>query len=495
MMTHGRELLTVTEMADADRRTIGSGVAGIVLMEAAGAAVAGAVADRSGPRPTLVLCGPGNNGGDGFVAARRLVQAGWPVRVCLLGMLDGLRGDAALAAAAWDGPVAPLSSVLSDGMLSDRPIVIDALFGAGLARPVDGVAAQILDTVAEEGLELVAVDVPSGVHGDTGLVWGTAAPAQTTVTFFRRKPGHLLYPGCRLAGDVQVADIGIQASVLDEIRPMAAANGPALWRAAYPWPRIDAHKYDRGHLLVMGGAAMTGAAQLVASAARRIGAGLVTIAVPSASRHLYAAGPPGNIIDLADDLPALLADPRRNALVLGPGLGVGEATRAAVTAACDQGRSVVLDADALTSWAGDADRLAAQLTDRMVLTPHEGEFRRLFPDLQGDKLTRARTAAARLGAVLLLKGPDTVVAHPDGRAVIGEHAPPTLATAGSGDVLAGMIGGLLAQGMPAFAAAAAAAWLHGDAADRFGPGLIAEDIVDGIPSALSHLAGLTGADI
>ena len=487
MMTHGRELLTVTEMAEADRRTIGSGVAGIVLMEAAGAAVAGAVADRSGPRPTLVLCGPGNNGGDGFVAARRLAESGWPVRVFLLGTLDGLRGDAALAAAAWDGPVAPLSSVLSDGMLSDRPIVIDALFGAGLARPVDGVAARVLDAVAEEGLEIVAVDVPSGVHGDTGLVWGTAAPAQTTVTFFRRKPGHLLYPGCRLAGDVQVADIGIPASVLDEIRPMAAANGPALWRAAYPWPRIDAHKYDRGHLLVMGGAAMTGAAQLVANAARRIGAGLVTIAVPSASRQLYAAGPPGTIIELAD--------PRRNAMVLGPGLGVGEATRAAVAEACAQGKSVVLDADALTSWAGDTDGLAGQLTDRMVLTPHEGEFRRLFPDLEGDKLTRARTAAAQLGAVLLLKGPDTVVAHPDGRAVIGEHAPPTLATAGSGDVLAGMIGGLLAQGMPAFAAAAAAAWLHGDAADRFGPGLIAEDIVDGIPGALSHLAGLTGADM
>ena len=494
-MTHGRELLTVTEMAEADRRTIGSGVPGIVLMEAAGAAVAHAVIDRFNPRPTLVLCGPGNNGGDGFVAARRLGEAGWPVRVCLLGMLDRLQGDAALAAAAWDGPVVPLSSVLSGGLLTDRPVVIDALFGAGLARPLDGAAAQVLDAVAEEGLDIVAVDVPSGVHGDTGVVWGTAAPARTTVTFFRRKPGHLLFPGCRLAGEVKVADIGIPASVLNEIRPMAAANGPALWGAAYPWPRIDAHKYDRGHLLVLGGAAMTGAAQLVANAARRIGAGLATIAVPAASRPLYAGGAPGNIIALSEDLPSLLADPRRNALVLGPGLGVGQATREAVAVACRQDKAVVLDADALTSWADDVDGLAKLVDDRMVLTPHEGEFRRLFPDLDGDKLSRARRAAERLGAVLLLKGPDTVVAHPDGRAVIGEQAPPTLATAGSGDVLAGMIGGLLAQGMPTFAAAAAAAWLHGDAADRFGPGLIAEDLVDGIPATLSHLAGLTGADV
>lgn len=493
-MTHGRELLTVAEMAEADRRTIAGGIPGIVLMEAAGAAVAEAVFARQGPRPTLVLCGPGNNGGDGFVAARRLAEAGWPVRLCLLGALDGLRGDAALAAAGWEGPVEAMSTVLSDGLLSDHAIIIDALFGAGLARPIDGVAAQVLDAAAESALDVIAVDMPSGVHGDTGLVLGTAAPARTTVTFFRRKPGHLLFPGNRLAGDVQVVQIGIPPSVLDDIRPMSAANGPELWGAAYPWPRVDAHKYDRGHLLVLGGANMTGAAQLAANAARRIGAGLVTIGVPSGSRALYAAGLPGNIIAPADDLSAVLSDPRRNAVVLGPGFGVGPDTRDAVTAACAGDRRVVLDADALTSWADDAEGLARLVTDTTVLTPHEGEFGRLFPDLAGDKLSRVRAAADRLGAVVVLKGPDTVIAHPDGRAVIGEHAPPTLATAGTGDVLAGLIGGLLAQGMPAFAAAAAGVWLHGDVAARFGPGLIAEDLIDGIPDALSHLAGRTGAD-
>lgn len=486
------ELLSVAEMYRADALTMAAGVPGPVLMESAGAAVVRAVCERWAPHPTAVLCGPGNNGGDGFVIARLLLEAGWPVRLALLGQRSALRGDAAVAAERWGGPV----EAADPAILAGNPLVIDALFGAGLARPLEGVARAVVEAMA--GRTVVAVDVPSGVHGDSGAVLGVAPQAALTVTFFRRKPGHLLLPGRVLCGEVAVADIGIPDQVLDTIRPRTLVNGPSLWRRRFPWPRLDQHKYARGHALVAGGGLMTGAGRLAARAALRVGAGLVTVACPPDSVPVYAAGSPSLIVQPAADddaFGALLADSRRNAVLLGPGAGVGVHTRVRVLAALEAGKACVLDADALTSFAGAPAGLLDRLNGRCLLTPHEGEFARIFPPAvlppegEGppDKLARARAAAARCGAVILLKGADTVIAAPDGRAAINANAPPDLATAGSGDVLAGLALGLMAQGMDAFDAACAAAWLHGETGNAVGPGLIAEDLPDALPGVLRRL--------
>ena len=369
--------------------------------------------------------------------------------------------------------------------------MVDALIGAGLARPLDGVARALVEGINERRLDCVAVDMPSGVDGDSGAIRGAAPSAAVTVTFFRRKPGHLLLPGRLACGAVEIADIGIPETVLGELAPRCWANAPALWQASLRWPAASQHKYSRGHALIFGGAELTGAARLAARAARRMGAGLVSIAAPRAAHAIYAADQPGTLTIPFEDAAGaalLLDDARRNAVLVGPGNGVGEATAGHVLAALARRRRAVLDADALTSFAGGPERLFAALTGDCVLTPHDGEFARLFPDLVGaGKLERARAAAARCGAGVLLKGADTVIAAPDGRAAINENAPAELATAGSGDVLAGLVVGLLAQGLPAFEAAAAAAWIHGAAAASFGPGLIAEDIVDMLPAVLRQL--------
>lgn len=478
-------LLSCAEMAKADALAIAAGTPGTVLMETAGRAVATAVMQRWPRRPVVVLCGPGNNGGDGFVVARRLCQAGWPVRVALAGALTELKGDAAWAAASWKGEVEPLSAAL----LENDPLVVDALFGAGLSRPIGGVAGELIDRMNERRLPTVAVDVPSGLHGDSGLVLGHAVQAACTVTFFRAKPGHYSEEGLKRCGALTVVDIGIPATVLAAIGPRQWRNEPALWRDLLREDVSD-HKYRRGHLTVLGGAHATGAARLAALAGRRAGAGLVTIAAPRMAMPIYQGAEPGNLVVEADAAPAfadLLVDERRNAMLLGPGAGVEDRTRQAVLAALQTRRRVVLDADALTSFAERPAELFDRIDGEVLLTPHEGEFRRLFPGIPGEggKIARARRAAAESGATVLLKGPDTVIAAPDGRAIVNVHASPTLATAGSGDVLAGIAGGLMARGLAAFDAAAAAAWLHGECARHFAlPGLIAEDLPGLLPAAL-----------
>jgi len=480
-------LLSPAEMALADRAAAASGVAGTVLMEAAGRAVAEAVLRRWSPRPVSVLCGPGNNGGDGFAAARRLAAAGWTVRVGLLGEREAVRGDAREHAARWRGEVEPLSSALLDG----AGVVIDAIFGAGLSRPVAGAARAVIEAVAKSHLPVVAVDVPSGLDGASGAVLGAAAPATITVTFFRKKPGHLLLPGRILCGELQLADIGVPAAVLDAIAPCTFENDPALWLDAYPWPVHGTHKYKRGHAVVLGGATMTGAARLAARSAQRIGAGLTTVAVPAAVFPIYAGALESILVAklaAAGDFARFIADERRNAILVGPGAGVSPNTRRAALAALATGRAVVLDADALTVFAKERKTLLKALAGaQAVLTPHEGEFSRLF-SVAGDKLTRARAAAAESRAVVLLKGSDTVIAAPDGRAAINANAPPTLATGGTGDVLSGLVLGLLAQGLDPFRAACAACWLHGDVAQDCGMGLLPEDLVLRLPAALARLA-------
>lgn len=479
-------LLSVAEMGEADRRTIAGGIPGPVLMESAGAAVVDAIRRRWPPQATLVLCGPGNNGGDGFVVARLLAAAGWPVRLALMGARDAIRGDAAVHAARWGGPVEALGSASLDGV----SLVVDALFGAGLSRPIERAAAAVLAAVAARAIPVVAIDTPSGVHGDTGADWG-AIPARLTVTFARAKPGHLLLPGRGLCGELVVADIGISDETIAAIASRAWRNTPASWQALLP--RLDAggHKYARGHALICGGWPISGAARLAARAALRAGAGLVSVAVPPEAFAVYAAALEAVMVKPVagdDDLNGLLADPRHNALLVGPGAGLGAETLAKSLRILAADRATVLDADALTVLAAAPERFAAARAARhsgapLILTPHEGEFRRLFP-AAGDKLGRARDAARATGAVVVLKGADTVIAAPDGRAAINANAPPSLATAGSGDVLAGIILGLLAQGMAGFDAACAAVWLHGAAATSVGPGLIASDLPDRLPHAL-----------
>jgi hydroxyethylthiazole kinase-like uncharacterized protein yjeF len=486
------ELLTNDEMARADRLTIAGGTPGIVLMENAGRAVAEAVIRREPSAKVVVVAGPGNNGGDGLVAARLLAERGAQVDVLLLGEADRLKGDAAEAARRWGRP---MRDAAPEG-LAGAGIIVDALFGAGLDRPLEGRARRMIDAMNASGRPIVAVDLASGVNGTTGAVMGAAVAATESVTFFRKKPGHLLLPGRLHCGVVQVADIGIPADVLREVRPQTFENDSALWRSRFPVPTHAGHKYTRGHAVVVSGhLSTTGAARLAARAALRAGAGLVTIASPKDALAVQAASNLAVMVrpvDGAGELSAFLGDRRLNAVALGPALGVGAPTRELVLAALGGPRAVVLDADALTSFAAEADALFAAIAareDGTVLTPHEGEFARLFGAVEAgaSKLDRARAAAQRSAATVVLKGADTVIAAPDGRAAINANAPPWLATAGAGDVLTGFIAGLLAQGMPAFAAACAAVWLHGEAADRVGPGLIAEDLSEALPPLYRRL--------
>ncbi len=488
-------VLDTEQMYRADAAAIAGGVPGMALMENAGRAAAVALRARFSPRLAVVFCGPGNNGGDGFVVARCLMDAGWPVRLALLGRPETLKGDAAHHARLWTGPVEPLTSDNLPALLQDAGLAIDALFGAGLARPLEGAARAAVEAIEAAGLPVVAIDVPSGLSGDSGAVLGdTALKAALTVTFFRKKPGHLLLPGRSLCGELVVADIGIPHDVLPGIAPSTFENAPPLWADRYPWRGPDSHKYDFGHALVLGGPVMTGAGRLAAQAALRVGAGLVSVACPRVAVPVYAQASPSLIVlpsDADEDFADLLADPRRNAVLIGPGLGLGESTRSRVLAALGAGKAMVLDADALTSFSQRPAELFGAIAGNCVLTPHEGEFARLFPDLQGGKLSRARAAAAASGAVVLLKGGDTVVAAPDGRAAINCNAPPSLAIAGAGDVLAGLVVGLMAQGLDGFDAACAAVWLHGEAGAAVGPGLIADDLPAALAVVLRRLARMS----
>jgi ADP-dependent NAD(P)H-hydrate dehydratase / NAD(P)H-hydrate epimerase len=496
------ELMTPAEMSGADRFAISAGTPGIALMERAGLAVADEAARLTKSRGRIaVLCGSGGNGGDGFIAGRLLGERGYTVELGLLGRRDALKGDPALAAARYQAPVLDAAAI----ELAQADCVIDALFGAGLARDIDGEAKAIIERInafKRAGGHVLAVDVPSGIDGETGGIRGAAVEATASLTFFRLKPGHLLEPGRTLAGAIRLADIGIPEAALGLIAPKTFVNAPAVWGEALPRPNAASHKYARGAVLVLSGSGHhTGAARLAARSALRAGAGIVSVASPPDavainSAHLTAVmvAPFAN----AREFEALIADERRRAIVLGPGAGVGPTLRKLVAAALTRPakqRTIVLDADALTSFAGDAVRLAALIKrggHEAVMTPHEGEFAKLFegaPDvrLDDDKLARARAAARLMGAVVLVKGADTVVAAPDGRATIGWNLPPWLATAGSGDVLSGLVAGLSAQEMAAFEAASAAVWLHGACGRAAGPGLIAEDLPEALPGVLRAL--------
>ncbi len=529
------ELLTTQEMATADRLAVEAGVPSLTLMENAGRAVADEAVKMVQPGARIhVFCGPGNNGGDGFVAARMLAERGYRVTLGLFGERAALKGDAAVVAERWTGEVLDAF----DFEAGKIDLYIDALFGAGLSRPLDkAIGDEILTRICD--VPVLAVDVPSGLDGNTGQAAGSVFSATRTVTFFRLKPGHLLMPGRALCGEVVLAEIGIAAGVLfmiprripQESPPFSRLNDtcPDHWRGYLPLPRQDGHKYNRGHAVVFsGGPESTGAARLGARAALRVGAGLVTVAGTAAATMINAAQLTAVMVKSISGrkgLAEVLEDERHNAVLIGPGAGVGPETANWVVTVLASKAAVVLDADALTSFAqrgqtqgadagqdtgndtgtgsfgflgksadiahraGDLFAAIGRRSAPVVLTPHTGEFKRLFPEIagQGSKLDQTRAAARLSGAVVILKGADTVIAAPDGRAAINDNAPPWLATAGSGDVLAGLVTGLLAQQMPAYEAACASVWLHGAAATAFGPGLIAEDLPEMLPRVVAEL--------
>jgi len=479
-----RELITVEDMRAIDARAAELGVPTRALMENAGRAVADVIVARFAPCTTAVLCGPGNNGGDGWVAARRLWELGWPVWVETDTPREALKGDAADAARAYGGEVHPLGA-------RKAALYVDALFGAGLTRPLEGAAWRLAQMLPPE--RTVAIDVPSGVHGDGVAIDGPAITAAITVTFVCKKLAHVLAPSKARCGEVIVADIGVPDQVLEERRLRLWENDPSLW--SLPWPAADAHKHARGHCMVVSGpVARTGAARLSAHAALRAGAGLVTVLSPPDALLVNASHLTAVMVQKAagpEEIATAARDAR--AVVIGPASGVSQQTRDAVIALAAQQAPLVLDADALTVFADEPDALFSRLRESDVMTPHVGEFRRLFGDLldtSQNRLAAARAAAARARCVVLLKGPDTVIAAPDGRAIVNTNGTPFLATAGSGDVLAGIIGGLLAQGLSSFEAASAAAWLHGRAGEIVGPGLIAEDLPGALRDVLNEAAPL-----
>jgi hydroxyethylthiazole kinase-like uncharacterized protein yjeF len=477
-----REILTVAQMVAADRAAVASGTPTQVLMERAGGAVATAIRDRYARRPVVVWCGPGDNGGDGYVAARHLKRRGWPVVV--EAAYPPATDAARWAASRWKGEIRPLSARPAPGHL-----YVDALFGAGLSRPLEGPVAELARAARETGVQVVAVDTPSGVHGDTGrALGGIAFRAETTVTFHRRKPAHVLAEGRDACGEIIVADIGLETVEAVDL----FENDPELWLPRFPWPAFDAHKHSRGRLKVVSGEAWsTGAARLSARGGLRIGAGAVTVLSPPGALAVNAAHLEAIMLaPFESDAELAMAAEEADAVIIGPAAGVGEATARNLQALARTGAAMVVDADALTSFRYDPEDLFACLDRDDVLTPHPGEFERVFPGLLAkspERIAAAREAARRAGAVVLLKGPDTVVAAPDGRAAVLLNGAPWLATAGSGDVLAGFIGGLIAQGMESFEAACAGAWIHAACGAGHGPGLIAEDIPGLAPAILAEL--------
>lgn len=477
-------LIEPESVARIDAACIASGIPGFRLMIAAGLAVA-ASALRHYPGATrfVVLAGPGNNGGDAYVAAGALREAGAKVDVFQLKSGRPVTADAARALD--ECGITP--TVLAAFAPRPGDVVIDGLFGAGLSRPLSAELIALIEQVEAAGIPVIAIDTPSGIDGRSGRILGGAFKVRHTVTFMALKPGMLLLPGRDLCGEVEIADIGIPRRLIEAHASAVRVNGPDIWQAFAKGRDAAAHKYSRGALVVFsGGAAHTGAARLSAEAGLRAGAGLVTIAAPGNAMAENAAQLTAVMLRRIDDTPSLrdwLQDKRLGAFVLGPAFGIGQKARDFALALSD--RKLVLDADGITSFKDDPETLFGAFSagePRLVLTPHEGEFHRLFPDIASNeklsKVDKAQAAAKRANAAVIYKGSDTVVASPDGRAAINTNAPPSLATAGSGDVLAGICGALLAQGYPAWEAACAAVWHHGEAALRGRPGLTAEMLAE-----------------
>jgi hydroxyethylthiazole kinase-like uncharacterized protein yjeF len=486
------EIVTAQQMYEADSAAIKSGISGEQLMENAGAAVVRVIKERFAPCHAVILCGSGNNGGDGFVVARILKLEGWQVSLALLGDIGNLKGDAAIAAEKYSGEVI----ALEDAPIEDADLIIDAIFGIGLKRPADGVVADIIERIGRN-VPVIAVDIPSGLASNCGDTVGVAFKADLTVTFTRKKLCHVLYPAKKYCGEVVVVDIGIDDEIISELRPNIFENSPKMWVSSFPFPKDGQNKYDRGHAVVNGGGIKcTGAASLASLSALHAGAGLVTVVCPENAIMVYATKLTAVMVKSVNnskEFIEFISDKRRNAVLIGPGNGVDKLTYEYALAALGQKKSCVIDADAITVFSEKPDELFASIRSPVILTPHEGEFKRIF-NVEGDKVSRARAAAKISKAVIILKGTDTIIASPDGRVVINTNAPACLATAGSGDVLAGVTLGLLANNMDAFLAACASVWIHGEAAKIAGIGMISESLPSLLPQVLQELYRDCGFD-
>ncbi len=481
-------ILTCDEVRAAEQMAVRAGISLWALMQKAGQACADVLHAEFPDGRVVVLAGPGNNGGDAFVAAQRLRDLGRNVWVLDLAPKGERSAEGRLALEALTGARQPLE----DLRLSADDIVLDGLFGAGLSRPLAGEAAYVVEQVNASGAKVVAIDVPSGVNGDVGAVEGPAVQADVTVTFSSKKLAHVLQPAAELCGEVIAAEIGFGRFVATAGGGKLHENGPALWAGRLCWPSVNAHKHRRGRLAVVTGPiSSTGAARLAAYAGARAGAGQVTLLCPPSALMVVAGAVMAPLTASFKDVHELIAATETaDAVVIGPAAGVNAKTRANVEALVKADKTLVLDADAITVFKDEAETLGGLLEAPAVLTPHMGEFERLFPGVlaqAANKVEAARTGAKQVGAVIVLKGPDTVIAAPDGRAVVNTHATPFLATAGSGDVLAGIIGGLLAQGLDAFDAACAGAWMHGDAGLRAGAGMTAEDLDQALRATIAEL--------
>ena len=482
-------IVNVEQMKQAEQDTINHGVAVEQLMERAGAAVVREITRRFSVGNVVVLCGSGHNGGDGFVIARLLQSSGWYVSVVAVCEVHSLRNASKGMYHQWQGAITPFSEVV----LSDQDLIVDALFGTGLARDITGQWADVVQSVNHSNIPVVAVDIPSGVSADDGRILGIAVSAVMTVTFAYKKPGHVLFPGRSCCGEVVIADIGIGIEHYMGQDTLLCENGPAYWQKFFPVFSAVQHKYQHGHVTVIGGDIICmGAAKLAAYAALRIGAGVVTVLCSERALPFYGTALTSILCYPADTVEAcasFLSDDRKKVVLLGPGNGVHSYTKERVLCALAMQKKSVIDADALTVFAQHPEELFSAIGKDIVLTPHRAEFLRIFsvPAHVIGKVAITRWAAQHSGAVIVLKGADTVIAAPDGRAVVNCNAPPWLATAGSGDVLAGIIAGLMAMGMESFYAACAAVWIHGQAAQFSGYGMIAEDIPSLLPKVLEHI--------
>ena len=486
-------ILSVSQMARADQLAIADlhkqGRGGADLMEAAGRAVSRDIIKNCAGSKALILCGPGNNGGDGFVIARHLKDTAWTVQVALLGAIDSLQGDAYHMAKRWNGKVEPLTA----DVVADQDVIVDAIFGTGLSKEIKNDVKAVIERSNDTKAAKIAVDIPSGIKGDTGEVLGVAFQADKTVTFCRMKPAHLLYPGRGYCGDVIVADIGISNRTVDAVQPDIFLNMPSLWGRHFPIIQKNAHKYDKGHAVVVSGDSIhTGACRLAAMASLRIGAGLVSVSSPEDALSIHASHLTAVMIKRREQLNEDLADSRLNVWCIGPGAGLTVETKKNVLSIINAGKNAIFDADALSVFEDNPrqlyDAIQSRVDEQYVLTPHAGEFGRIFPYLKKlDKITATRNAAKLSKAVVIYKGADTVIASPDGRTCISNNGPASLDTAGTGDVLAGVVTGLMAQNMPAYEAACAGVWIHGECANEFGAGLVSEDLQGLIPRVLKRL--------
>jgi len=482
------EVLTTEEMREAELSAINEGIKSFSLMEAAGFSVASQIIESFKPCYIMVLCGSGNNGGDGFITAQKLKEEGWNITIASMVKRNKLKGDAALAAQKWDGEIKDLNSNLS---VHNIEIVVDAIFGTGFKGELSPELITLFNKIKVRKIPVIAVDIPSGINATTGIVAEDTLKAQLTVTFCRKKIGHLLLPSKNLCGKIITSDILITDKQVASINSNSFENTPALWLKDFPIAKEDEHKYNRGHSLIFGGKIRTGAACLAAKASQKIGAGLTTIISQEDSLNIYKLYRASLMVDEfnnIDEFKNILRDEGKNAILIGSGSGID--IKEYIDAIFSFNKYIVLDADVFSAYKNKPSELLENLSENCVLTPHEGEFKRLFPNLTGNKLDRAREAAKISNAIIVLKGGDTIIAAPDRTAVINTNAPPSLATAGSGDVLAGMITGLMAQGMPPFMASSAAVWLHGESARNYGFGLTAEDIISNISKTLNNLFGI-----